>query len=106
MRSIVKRSCFAASRAARPVIASIRRTPEPIPASEVKRKEPMNAVFPTWDPPHNSTENPGTSTTRTTSPYLSPKSAIAPFAFASSMDISAMARSVALSISSFTSASI
>ena len=42
-----KRSCFAASRAARPVIASIRRTPEPIPASDVKRKELMKAVLPT-----------------------------------------------------------
>ena len=47
MRSIVKRSCFAASRAARPVIASIRRTPEPIPDSDVKRKELMKAVLPT-----------------------------------------------------------
>ena len=36
-------------------------------------------------PPHSSVLNPGTETTRTLSPYFSPKSAIAPAAIASSV---------------------
>ena len=39
---------------------------------------PTSAVLATWVPPQSSRETPSTSTTRTHSPYFSPKSAIAP----------------------------
>jgi hypothetical protein len=46
-------------------------------------KSPISAVLRTCVPPQSSVEKPGTETTRTTSPYFSPKSAIAPAATAS-----------------------
>ena len=49
---------------------------------------PMLPVARQCVPPQSSTENPGTVTTRTRSPYFSPNSAIAPAAMASSVDCS------------------
>ena len=95
-------SCCAKARAALPVTASIRRTPEPIPPSEVIRNWPINPVFSTWEPPHNSMENSGTDTTRTSEPYFSPNNAIAPFAFAASMDTVSTSNVEARRICSFT----
>ena len=64
--------------AASPARASTRRVPAEMPCSAVTRKRPISPVWPTWVPPQNSLEKPGTSTTRTRSPYLSPKNASAP----------------------------
>ena len=52
------------------------------------RNSPISAVFRTCVPPHSSIDTSGTSTTRTTSPYFSPNSAIAPRARASAYGIS------------------
>ena len=46
----------------------------------------MSPVARTCVPPHSSTLKPGIDTTRTRSPYFSPKSAIAPAAIASSVE--------------------
>ncbi len=67
-----------------PVMASTRRTPAATPLSLVIKKKPMSPVRSTWVPPHSSMEKPGTSMTRTSSPYFSPKRAIAPSARARS----------------------
>ena len=64
--------------AAGPVSASIRRTLAALEPSETILKIPTSAVLATWVPPQSSRETPSTSTTRTHSPYFSPKSAIAP----------------------------
>ena len=64
--------------AASPVSASTRRVPAAMPCSAVTRKRPMSPVCRTCVPPQNSLEKPGISTTRTRSPYLSPKKARAP----------------------------
>ena len=66
------------SNAPGPVTASMRRTPAATPVSLTIRNSPISAVLRTCVPPHSSIETPGTSTTRTTSPYFSPNSAIAP----------------------------
>ena len=66
------------STAASPVTASMRRTPAATLPSETIRNGPISPVARTCVPPHSSCENPGISTTRTTSPYFSPKSAMAP----------------------------
>ncbi len=63
--------------------ASTRRTPAATPLSETMRKSPICPVVRTWVPPHSSSDTPGTSTTRTTSPYFSLNSAIAPRPIAS-----------------------
>ena len=64
------------------VTASMRRTLEPVEDSETILKRPISAVFAAWVPPQSSRENgcssAPTETTRTTSPYFSPKSATAP----------------------------
>src|SRR5258705_4795281 len=66
-----------------PVSASMRRTPAAAPVSCVKRNSAICPVAPTCVPPQSSSDTPRTSTTRTTSPYFSPNSAIAPAATAS-----------------------
>ena len=61
----------------------MRRTPAATPPSETIANRPMSPVARTCVPPHSSTLKPGIETTRTWSPYFSPKSAIAPAAIAS-----------------------
>ena len=73
------------SRVRRPTVASMRRTPEATLPSLLMRKAPALAVLSRWVPPQNSIETSPISTTRTTSPYFSPKAATAPFFRASSM---------------------
>ena len=73
------------SRVRRPTVASMRRTPEATLPSLLMRKAPALAVLSRWVPPQNSMETSPISTTRTTSPYFSPKAATAPFFLASSM---------------------
>ena len=68
-------------------MASIRLIPEAIPVSLIILNVPSCDVRVTWVPPHNSIETPGTSTTRTTSPYFSPNIAKAPAAIASLIGI-------------------
>ena len=50
--------------------------------------KPISAVLPTWQPPHSSREKSPASTTRTTSPYFSPNSAVTPASRAASSDVS------------------
>ncbi len=64
----------------------MRRTPDATPVSSVMRKSPMSPVAFTWVPPQSSMLKPGIDTTRTRSPYFSPKSAMAPPAIASSVE--------------------
>ncbi|GIU87950.1 MAG: hypothetical protein KatS3mg009_2465 [Acidimicrobiia bacterium] len=75
------------SSAPSPVIASMRRRLEPIEPSDTILIGPMNPSASTWVPPHSSTDGPASST-RTRSPYFSPKKAIAPFASASAFEVS------------------
>ena len=67
------------------VTASMRRAPEPTEPSERITNGPISAVVRTCVPPQSSRETPSTSTTRTSSPYFSPKSIIAPSFRASSI---------------------
>ena len=67
-------------------------------------KTPISPLRATWVPPHSSRVS-ATSTTRTTSPYFSPNSAMAPAAMASSYDIWRMTVAVLLRISALTMAS-
>ena len=69
------RSSFAASG---PVIASIRRTLAALEPSLTILKTPTSDVVRTCVPPQSSRETSSTSIIRTSSPYFSPKSAIAP----------------------------
>mmetsp|Transcript_7332 Transcript_7332/g.18172 ORF Transcript_7332/g.18172 Transcript_7332/m.18172 type:complete len:319 (-) Transcript_7332:2074-3030(-) len=85
-----------------PDTASMRRTPAATPASATILKPPISAVFLTCVPPHSSMETPGTSTTRTTSPYFSPNIAVAPFSLASAIGISPIDRSMPSPIQPFT----
>ena len=62
-----------------PVSASIRRMLEPIDASPSTIKGPTCAAVWVWVPPHSSAENWPILTSRTMSPYLSPKNARAPW---------------------------
>ena len=87
-----------------PVTASIRRTPAEIPASEMILKEPMSPVRATCVPPQSSFEEP-IDTTRTSLPYFSPNSMVAPVFFASSTDISSVFVGTLARISSLTSCS-
>ena len=71
------RDCSAATS---PATASTRRTPAAIADSAVIRKRPISPVARVWVPPHSSIEkplrplvSPPICTTRTVSPYLSPK---------------------------------
>ncbi len=72
------------STATPPVMASIRRTPAATALSDTILNRPMVPVLLVWVPPQSSTESPKR-TTRTTSPYFSPKRAMAPILRASSM---------------------
>ena len=75
------RSCLrSSSMPSGPVTASIRRTLAALEVSCVILKTPISAVERTCVPPHSSRDqSPApTSTIRTTSPYFSPNSAIAP----------------------------
>ena len=80
--------------------------PEATPLSATILKIPISAVLATWVPPHSSIDTPGTSTTRTRSPYFSPNIATAPAAFARSISISRTSSSWAASIQPLIKASI
>ena len=67
-----------------PVTASMRRRFEPIEPSDTTLMGPISPVACTCVPPHSSRLGPA-SRTRTTSPYLSPKKAMAPMAWASAI---------------------
>ena len=67
--------------------ASIRRVPAPTDDSERIANGPISAVQRTCVPPHSSVEKPGISITRTSSPYFSPKSIIAPSLRASAIGV-------------------
>ena len=69
-----------------PVTASTRRIPAATPPSETILRLPISPVRDTWVPPHNSLELP-ISRTRTSSPYFSPNSIMAPVFCASSKDM-------------------
>ena len=85
----------------------MRRTPEPIEPSPSRVMRPMWPVVGTWVPPHSSRSNPSPIvTTRTREPYFSPKSAIAPWAFASSRLISSVVTVRSSASFSLTSASM
>ena len=77
----------------------------PIDDSEVTSSVPISAEVPTWVPPQNSTEKSPTETTRTCSPYLSPKKASAPMASASSLEVSSVPTPWLLSTLRLTNAS-
>ena len=100
-------SCAASSRRRTPVpvTASIRRTPDATEFSETMRNKPSFAVLSTCVPPQNSTEKSETLTTRTTSPYFSPKSAIAPRFLASAIGRDSVVTGMAARIFSLTSCS-
>ena len=66
----------------------MRRTLAALDPSAVSLKIPISAVLATCVPPQSSRETPSISTTRTHSPYFSPKRAIAPSASASARSIS------------------
>ena len=111
-----ERLWLAWARAPRAVSASMRRTPDDTALSEVTAIRPISPVRLTWVPPHNSTDQPialeacaleawsraalPIETTRTSSPYFSPNSALAPASRASS---SAINRVVTSAFSSTTS---
>ena len=67
---------------------------------------PISPVRLTCVPPHSSTEKSPILSTRTTSPYFSPNSAMAPEAWASSCDINFVSTSKLARISRLTRASI
>ena len=73
-----------------PVIASIRRIPAAVPDSLIMRNRPISPVLAAWVPPQSSVEKSPMVKTRTRSSYFSPKSAIAPFCFASSRSINSV----------------
>jgi hypothetical protein len=72
-----------------PVSASMRRTLAADDVSAVSLNTPISAVERTWVPPHSSRDHEPSPicTTRTTSPYFSPNSAMAPRRRASSSGI-------------------
>ncbi len=82
--------------------ASTRRTPAATPDSDVIAISPMSPVARTWVPPHSSRLKPGTDTTRTVSPYFSPKRAMAPAAIASAVGLTSVVTGVFFSTSSLT----
>ena len=71
-----------------PDTASMRRMFEPIEASLMIFTGPMSPSAFTWVPPHSSVEWGPASRTLTTSPYLSPKKAMAPICSACSLVVS------------------
>ena len=107
--------------AAAPVSASTLLTPDATPDSEVMINAPMSPVRSTWVPPQSSKEKTSVCemrvscpcaatlpmvTTRTCSPYFSPKSAIAPAALALSIAMFSTATKVLSRISLLTIDSI
>ena len=66
----------------------MRRWFEPIELSLTILTGPMSPVARTWVPPHSSVECGPASSTRTMSPYLSPKKAMAPSCSAKSLVVS------------------
>ena len=66
----------------------MRRAPAPTELSERIANGPISAVERTCVPPQSSFDQPSMSTTRTTSPYFSPNSIIAPSVRASSSGVS------------------
>ena len=82
-----------------PVTANSRRVFEPMDDSEVMVMGPIIPRAPTWVPPHSSMEWGPARTTRTRSPYLSPKKARAPMASASALDVSSTTTSASVSTS-------
>ena len=93
------------SSTARPVTASTRRMLEPMDDSAVILKAPMSPRARTWVPPHSSTEWRPASSTRTVSPYLSPKKAMAPSCWAWAMVVSKCRHGSLARISSLTRSS-
>ena len=85
-----------------PVTASIRRTPAATLDSEIILKSPIFAVLSICVPPQNSIDLSFMFTTRTISPYFSPKSAIAPSLRASAMGISVFSTAIPSSMAVFT----
>ena len=71
-----------------PVTASMRRRLEPIEPSLTILMVPMSPSARTCVPPHSSRLLRPASSTRTMSPYLSPKKAMAPIASASAFVVS------------------
>ena len=65
----------------------MRRAPAPTEPSERIANGPISAVVRTCVPPQSSREKPSISTTRTSSPYFSPNSIIAPSLRASSIGV-------------------
>ncbi len=98
-------SCWSSDTEEAPVIASMRRRLEPIDDSLVTFSVPMSPVALTCVPPHSSIDGPASST-RTMSPYLSPKNEIAPIASASSLVVSKIRARSLRSVSALTSCSI
>ena len=70
------------------VNASMRRTLAPMELSPSTLIGPIMPRALTWVPPHSSTDRSPASTTRTMSPYLSPKKAMAPIDSACSLVVS------------------
>lgn len=80
------RSAASSWKASRPTSDSTRRLVDPTEDSLTRLITPTSDDRPTWVPAQSSRDQgPPMSTTRTTSPYFSPKRAIAPSAFASSI---------------------
>ncbi len=98
----IKACCWLIKRSAPwPVVASTRLTPAATPDSPVILNRPMSPVRFTWVPPHNSRELP-MSSTRTSSPYFSPNSIMAPVFCADSMSMTRAWHSALAKISAFT----
>ena len=85
---------------------SILRTPAATDDSDTILNRPMRAVLSTCVPPQSSDEKSPMLTTRTTSPYFSPKSAVAPIFFASSTEHSVVVTGRPDRIAPLTSASV
>ena len=86
-------------------MASMRLTPALTPLSFVMKNEPISFIFSTCVPPQNSLLSPSVST-RTISPYFSPKSAIAPEFLALLMSIISVFAFAPFWICAFTQLSI
>src|SRR5439155_986018 len=85
------------------VTASLRRAPEPTEPSERITNGPISAVERTCVPPQSSREKPSISTTRTSAPYFSPKSIIAPSLRASAIGVTNVRTGIASNTFSLTS---
>ena len=86
------------------MVASTRRTPAATPLSPIILNKPISPVRLTCVPPHNSRLEP-ISKTRTSSPYFSPNSIMAPVFCADSISITRAWVAALLKISAFTIAS-